>query len=499
MTQYQYDTLKYVVLDLLGWGVPPAFLLDCGVSREAVFYVFSELNLALPEGFDTSDLIPYMPDHLPPPQRATAMPPPSFPDNREDSKAKRSHPANHPVQPATKSADTSLDLHDIERQRRQELMARKAAQASRKMRQSASFGSSNGSSTTKEILTMTPASATEAVDDFLNSIGPVVDLGIDNRTKSISSDMDTQDTPTALDAEPRVRRLSSSSESRSTPSQFTTPTIDSAVPVNGLALTEDRKVAVVVDPPPSSSSSGFSQISDSDAIPPTPQLEHTKVRSRRGVKRAVATDFDFDAAPRKTGLAYPPVKQPKTAFVTIASRRCVIDLSDSEAEDDASLYTPHIPGLDPPVTKSERKSKPGANSPSNAGKPSTPGGTVSPSALLQKELEIQKMRELIARREEETRLKKLAVSCDCSLPQSVLITFYYQAKAATISTDDTTPNIIQPQPLRLKVEETDVVMSVDYEAELVARRSSESASPRKLLHYLVDCPYGCHSFSGRDF
>lgn len=410
MTQHQYDTLKYVILDLLGWGVPPAYLLDSGVSREAVFYVFSELNLALPEGFDTSGLIPYLPDLLPQPQRATAMPPPSFPDNRGESKGKRSHPGNHPGQlPTNPSADTSLplDLHDIERQRRQELMARKAAQASRKIRQSTSLGSSNGSSTAKEVLTMTPASATEAVDDFLNSIGPVVDLGVGNRKKSVSSDdMDAQETPTALD---RVRRLSSSSGSQSTPSQETTSTVDASIPItDGFTLAENRKVALIDNqpPPPSSSSSGFSQISDSDVTPTTPHAEHPNYRSRRGIKRAVATDFDFDAVPRKTGSAHPPAKQSKTAFVTIASRRCVIDLSDSETDDDPSHYAP---GVDPLVTKNDWKGKPGANSSPNSGKPSTPG--VPPSALLQKEIEIQKMRELIARREEETRMKKLAVSC----------------------------------------------------------------------------------------
>jgi hypothetical protein len=127
------------------------------------------------------------------------------------------------------------------------------------------------------------------------------------------------------------------------------------------------------------------------------------------LKRAVATDFDFDAVPRKSGLAYPPTKQPKTAFVTIASRRCVIDLSDSENEDGLSHHRPpHAPGIDQPVTQNDRKGKPTVISSPNAA--TTPSGTVPPSALLQKELEIQKMRELIARREEETRLKKLAVS-----------------------------------------------------------------------------------------
>lgn len=410
MTHNQYDTLKDIILDLLGWGVPPAHLIDCGVSREAVFYIFSELNLALPDGFDVSGLTPFMPECLPRSQRPKAMPPPLL-ENRGDTTSIKSHLVNNAggPRPATilsAAPETSLplDLHDIERQRRQELLARKAAQASRKIRQSVSLGSSNESSAAKDALTMTPASATEAVDDFLNSIGPSVDPGVDNRAP-FSDDMDAQDHfTTGRGHDPRMRRLSSSSGSRSTPSQDATPTVDSrAFMGDSFMSAEDRRIELTVNqlPPLSSSSSAFTQTSDSDVILTTPLLEHSNVRSRRGVKRAVASDFDFDAVPRRTGSAYLSAKQPKTAFVTIASRRCVIDLSDSEAEDDHPAHSPTHGHL---VAKNDRKAKSGSISYPNTNT-ATP-----PSALLQKELEIQKMRELIARREEETRLKKLAVS-----------------------------------------------------------------------------------------
>ena len=56
MNQEQYDTAKDIVLDLLGWGVPPEYLVDCGLSREIVFYVFLELNLRLPANLDVSGL-----------------------------------------------------------------------------------------------------------------------------------------------------------------------------------------------------------------------------------------------------------------------------------------------------------------------------------------------------------------------------------------------------------------------------------------------------------
>lgn len=40
---------KVVVLDLLGWGVTPEYILDRGVSHKLLHTVFSELNLRLPE------------------------------------------------------------------------------------------------------------------------------------------------------------------------------------------------------------------------------------------------------------------------------------------------------------------------------------------------------------------------------------------------------------------------------------------------------------------
>jgi len=37
------------MLDLLGWGVPPDYILQRGVSRELLCTVFSDLRLRLPE------------------------------------------------------------------------------------------------------------------------------------------------------------------------------------------------------------------------------------------------------------------------------------------------------------------------------------------------------------------------------------------------------------------------------------------------------------------
>ena len=61
VTQRQYDTAKEVILDILGYGVPPEYLVDCGLSREIIYYVFTELNLRLPNNLDIVGIPPYPP------------------------------------------------------------------------------------------------------------------------------------------------------------------------------------------------------------------------------------------------------------------------------------------------------------------------------------------------------------------------------------------------------------------------------------------------------
>jgi len=61
VTQRQYDTAKEVVLDILGYGVPPEYLIDCGISKEIIYYVFTELNLRLPSNLDTMGIPSYPP------------------------------------------------------------------------------------------------------------------------------------------------------------------------------------------------------------------------------------------------------------------------------------------------------------------------------------------------------------------------------------------------------------------------------------------------------
>ena len=45
----ELDLAKSIVLDLLGWGVPPEYLVDCGVSSQVIYKIFTDLHLRLPQ------------------------------------------------------------------------------------------------------------------------------------------------------------------------------------------------------------------------------------------------------------------------------------------------------------------------------------------------------------------------------------------------------------------------------------------------------------------
>ncbi|KAF7288547.1 MADS-box domain-containing protein [Mycena chlorophos] len=334
MNQEQYDTAKDIVLDLLGWGVPPHYLVDCNLSREIVYYVFSELNLRLPHNLDVTGLVQYTPAVV----------------------AKHSRPLSAMssssliAKPVAELAD-SPTLHDIERQRRQELLARKAVQASRKIGKPSSDASPDASLSESyapdQDVEMPPVIATEAVDDFLKSIGekqsslPEVDV----KAQPVDDTMDVDDPP----AQP-----------------FT---------VNGEGMTTD-------EPQPTGSPAR------SNAAPLAGDINHTvdehtppQRTSRRGAKRPTAVDFvDFDMGSRNGHPGpVPPLKRKSASFASVSGqRKLVIDLSDSEGGDDypmqdaASVATP----------------------PSGAG-----------NLVEKKEEEIRKMRELIAQRE-KSRLQK---------------------------------------------------------------------------------------------
>ncbi|KAI4522371.1 hypothetical protein K525DRAFT_361714 [Schizophyllum commune Loenen D] len=160
----QYDTAKDIILDLLGWGVHPDHLYAMGLSREIIYYVFSELNLRFPANLDTAGLIPYTPNMQrpePTPQRGAmhhSLPPKPtplvIPGQPLQPSGSRQQVTNEPP---------SAALLDMEQQRRQELLARKrkaaAAKPSRAQRRNSD-------------VEMRPPAPIDEVEDFLQSIAP---------------------------------------------------------------------------------------------------------------------------------------------------------------------------------------------------------------------------------------------------------------------------------------------------------------------------------------
>lgn len=61
MNQPECDAAKEAIFDLLGWGVPSEYLVDCGLSRQLLYYVFTELNLRLPSNLDIAGIRSYPP------------------------------------------------------------------------------------------------------------------------------------------------------------------------------------------------------------------------------------------------------------------------------------------------------------------------------------------------------------------------------------------------------------------------------------------------------
>ena len=55
VTESQIDDAKSLVLDLLGWGVDPEYLVTSGVHPELIYRIFTDLNLRLPTNLVLSD------------------------------------------------------------------------------------------------------------------------------------------------------------------------------------------------------------------------------------------------------------------------------------------------------------------------------------------------------------------------------------------------------------------------------------------------------------
>ncbi|KAF9468491.1 hypothetical protein BDZ94DRAFT_1245487 [Collybia nuda] len=476
LNQSQYDTAKDIVLDLLGWGVPPEYLLDCGLTKEIVFYVFSELNLRLPQNLDITGILPYTPEvkglversqstsisqaSRHPSQGHSGLPtkspqPESPPQTFEDSSF-TTHSINKSVIEATIHASSSSNLHDIEQQRRQELLARKAVIASRKYKVPATV---EVTANTGPVLVATAedskpysnnghdvdmAVPTETVDDFLKSIEPKPES-----TPTLAQ-------PTSLDSlvqrrvngdEMDIDEIPGLGSSRSfQPSSGSTPNAEE--PPDAPEQHRDASPALSVtnsvsqfEYPPSSTESTKTSFNTLFPVVDSHLTENQIFQQRRGTKRPVASDFvDFETVPRPysglsggfsngTAVAGPVSRNAfGNGFASVSGmRRCVIDLSDSEGEENTEVIMGDMGGnnvkerrgvrsfISLAPTRSTAASNRWTPPPASAITPglsiaaSTSNGTMSPAALMEKEIEIRKMRELIAQRE-QNRMKKVTAA-----------------------------------------------------------------------------------------
>lgn len=537
-----YEDAKDIVLDLLGYGVPPEYLATIGVSREIIFYVFTELHLRLPTNLDITGLVPF---HQPPPEPiqvsspaiqtrpqrsnsssvpsssmpSSSMPPPPSIPSRHETSSRVTHPSlpqkpptpqvNPPTSPVprpssasttqlsvltpaydlqvssvprpsstpttqlsvlttaydlqvTKLTVANTNLHEIEQQRRQELIARKAVQASRKNKANSTnaVGPSSSSSSPSVVspavidstlrnADMTSPVPAASVDDFLKSIGSV--SGTEQGTGTTGSPIHMEDPLIQYrrHASPESMEVDESDEipgfltgHGDTP--LSRPLSAHSIPDESLSHASTTSGAPTDPPSSTSSTSGFHEAVPGDLggrdymkedIPPgDDHFQHIE-STRRGVKRPVASDFvDFEGGPPPrpystngyssgSGGSQPPSMRRKTTggFASVSGmRRCVIDLSDSEDEGDGDLqrsegdsrqrhYSP-LPfrGLAMP-TSMPHIANGGDGVPSHHHSNSN-SGVQSPADLQAKEEEIRKMREMIAQRE-QSRLRKLAVVC----------------------------------------------------------------------------------------
>lgn len=358
----------------------------------------------------------------------------------------------------TASIDSSLSasvlalsesaLIAIERQRKEELLARKAAQASRKHKESVPpsvtqvLVSSTVSALTGTDLSAKSSASAVSVEDFFNSIElPLSDTGDAKRDSDTAKapglvkESSPSPEPMSVDeAIPGFGRSTSSEPDRSLTSKISAPLRPPSEEMSGpqSAATSERSFSVEREkgPPTLKTLQGLEYLpmlirSKSEGTPhlardyerdsrrssTTPQP--TAPIPRRGTKRPVAADFDSEPVTKtytppvlsrtgsgtgfSNGTGYHPNPHVRRKMNGVAAggfaslnnaRRCVIDVSDSE--DDTSED----------------------EMPSMASQPQGSLASVAQSSAresaLALELEIERMRKIIRERE-EMKLRKQAV------------------------------------------------------------------------------------------
>ncbi|TFY74275.1 hypothetical protein EWM64_g9737 [Hericium alpestre] len=347
MTQAQYNAAQDIILDLLGWGVPPEYLIDCGLSREIVYYVFTELNLRLPANLDTTGILPYPPTEAVVARLLAAAAAPrtpklgfahAVPYTPQGSLSRHTREASlHATAPpfvpdshisASPVLDVSTSLTDMEQQRRQELLKRKVL-ASRK-RKNPNFDAMPTSPKVARTMyvdtqqSTRPLAPAPSVDDFLNSIEPTPASSSSDRALygvhmgSFSVDiMDVDDIPGLGGssfthyAPARVRSMDTIPTPITAEPQSTQPVSHGAADEDVASSSDESKKPAVSRSDRSnggatekasngSGASGYATPMDGlvfDEPPittrssPAPVARSGQPLSRRGTKRPVAADF----------------------------------------------------------------------------------------------------------------------------------------------------------------------------------------------------------------
>ncbi|KAI9510601.1 hypothetical protein F5148DRAFT_1281799 [Russula earlei] len=475
LTQKQYDTVKEVILDILGYGVPPEYLVDCGISKEMIYYVFTELNLRLPSNLVTRGIHPYPPpldviESILRSQSGYPLSPSATVDSNAEGDTARPASVGHrnpsPCPPAPHesaatgvpqvamtSTDGSLSasvlalsestLTAIERQRKQELLARKAVQASRKRKEILplsiardSAASTNAASPGADVSAMSSASAV-SVEDFFKSIE--LPLSGDFRDPDGAPGFPKHSSPEPMRVDeviPGFGRSVVSEHAQPLPSVTKAtahrPSEDTSLPRSTSVeefverekeLPTHEATHALKDLPTRPRGDGTPATHLTREIEREPRRSSTTPQPtapvpRRGAKRPVAADFDSEPMPK---TYTPPVPSRASSdmgfgngaghhlnphvrrkingamaggFASLNSaRRCVIDVSDSE--DDTSE--------EETGSTAEAPRGPGPQGGESGGGPSSAG-----DSALALELEIERMRKMIRERE-ETKLRKQAV------------------------------------------------------------------------------------------
>lgn len=424
---------KVVILDILGWGVPSQYLLDCGISALVVVVCLSELKLRIPRDLenliDEAELLVH--NH----KESNKMSPGPAPLPRLPVPG-----ARHPLPPIpvrqssvppnlTQFSTPPFDLHNIEQQRKQELLARRAALQS--MKRSKQPQRSPQQDNGIEILfepqandtIMLPVQEVE-VDAFL------ADLIVDEEDTNAedSQHYELMEVEQAL-VDEELEEFSPAYDGRA----------GSTTPLHPSRPSQPQPAEPQSSDTPSSQPTVSRNQNTTEAdnvtdrtLPPSANASHIRPQintaNRRNTKRPVAADF-VEYTPQDPSSGSIPVSAPgrsstsdsngnaawrRRNFGPSVQQRLVIDLSDDEGSDGGG-ENDRVPNAGqsnsaargPPMIARETPWT-ATNAVATSREGSTPADDEKLKLLQQKQREIELMRERIRQMEERTKKRTIS-------------------------------------------------------------------------------------------